>query len=537
MSDLPRPGTVGAAPRAATSAAALALVCVCSVLSCLQHQPAFLLPANDGSQRTSGAPQHATAVPAEAAAAARTAPSLFGTGFSTVGLAAAAVMLAVRRSREEARNSSKVAMQAHPTRTARRWKTNVKGQKPMIHRKVARDVIKDSFENWISQKKVKERDFFEKIVRTQLHGKHQFQFTSEHFTDSMPLNASLKMTKRQMGVNWEHRHDDPFYVRKYLEPSKFKKLAIASWEMPDSYTRAVTLKELVEAGVQYGHKSNKWNPAMLKYLYADNDGTHIFDLVQTAAGLNRACYYCMEAAAMGANFIFIGTKAQARPIIKKYAEDLGVHYADEKFVGGIISNFSVIRKSIGLLKALQEQKDQGAWNNLGSGLKMSQENKLRRLARKYHGIMDMDSIPDICVFVDEVKERNPIAEMTRIGIPCIGMIDSDNEPQYIDLPIPGNCSGSRSIDLCIGKLAEAIKKGKMINSTTEEGDRQVVPKEWDPWIFSRDRYRKIRRRSKRQGWMKAIYKNYENWKSCHPFGAIPTVAPFHDFKWNDAWDG
>ncbi|CAJ1330453.1 unnamed protein product, partial [Effrenium voratum] len=112
---------------------------------------------------------------------------------------------------------------------------------------------------------------------------------AQHFVDAMPLTASMVSNKRNMGVFMEHDYDDMFYVRKYLEPAKFKKLSLANWEMPENATRVVTMRELVDAGVQYGHKSNQWNPAMLRYLYADNDGTHIFDLVQTAANLNRAC--------------------------------------------------------------------------------------------------------------------------------------------------------------------------------------------------------------------------------------------------------
>ncbi|CAJ1384065.1 unnamed protein product [Effrenium voratum] len=116
------------------------------------------------------------------------------------------------------------------------------------------------------------------------------------------------------------------------------------------------------------------------------------------------------------------------------------------------------------------------------------------------------------------------------------MVDSNNNPKSVDIPIPSNTSSSRSIDLIIRKLSEAIKKGKTLYDAQSPGDREEPPKEWDPWILSRDRMRFMRRRSKRQGWMKGMYGSYENWKKCHPFGAMPTVAPFHDFKWNDMVD-
>ncbi|CAK8992476.1 unnamed protein product [Durusdinium trenchii] len=391
------------------------------------------------------------------------------------------------------------------------------------------------FEIGWQKNKDRNLDFMEKVVRQQLHGRMQMQFSSEHFFDAMPLMSGMSTSRRAMGNGEGHDYDDIFYVRKYLEPAKFKKLALGNWEMPENATRVVTLPELVDAGVQYGHKSNMWNPKMLKYLYADNGGTHIFDLVQTAANLNRACYYCMEAAAKGANFIFIGTKEQAREQVKKYAEEAGVPYCDLRFVGGVISNFAVIRKSVDMMLKLKEEKQQNAWSVLSEFKRFLNECKLNRMEKKYAGIVNLTSYPDICIFVDEAKERLPLAEMTRIGVPTVGMVDSNNDPTYVDIPIPSNTSSTRSIELVLRKLSEAIKKGKALAQMNPQGP-PPEDKEWDPWILSRDRIRFMRRRSKRQGWMKGIYGSYENWKKCHPWGAVPTVAPFHDFKWNDILD-
>ncbi|CAL1155652.1 unnamed protein product [Cladocopium goreaui] len=314
----------------------------------------------------------------------------------------------------------------------------------------------------------------------------------------------MSSTKREYANNMKHDYDDLFYVRKYLEPAKFKKLALGNWEMPENATKVVTLQELIEAGVQYGHKSNMWNPKMLKYLYADNGGTHIFDLVQTAANLNRACYYCMEAAAKGATFMMIGTKEQAREQVAKYAQEADCHYCDLRFVGGVISNFPVIRKAVELMETLREEKRQNAWSVLSEFKRFLNECKLNRLEKKYNGIVNMTSYPDICIFVDEAKERLPISEMTRIGVPCVGMVDSNNDPTFIDIPIPSNTSNTRSIELILRKLSEAIKKGKMMKTTPSAEDNV---KEWDPWILSRDRIRYLRRRSKRQGWQKVFAKD------------------------------
>ncbi|CAE7357368.1 rpsB [Symbiodinium natans] len=370
-----------------------------------------------------------------------------------------------------------------PTRWA---KPAAKGMKPMIHRKETRDVFKDGFEGWVANKD-KNLDFMEKVVRQQLHGRFQFQFASQHFFDLAPLSSDMARRKRDFGTFMNHDYDDMFYVRKYLEPAKFKKLALGNWEMPELATKVVTMRELVDAGVQYGHKSNKWNPAMLKYLFADNDGTHIFDLVQTAANLNRACYYVMEAAARGAKFILVGTKEQARPIVRKYGQEAGIHYTDMKFVGGLVSNFPTIRKSVELMKKLREEKAQGRWNVGSEFQRFRNTCQLERLTRKYSGVEEMTSYPDICIFVDEAKERNPIAEMTRIGVPCIGMVDSNNEPKFVDIAIPSNTSNSKSIDLVIGKICEAIQKGQMFPEFSRDWHFQEFPKQWDPWIMSRVR--------------------------------------------------
>lgn len=399
----------------------------------------------------------------------------------------------------------------------------------MINRDVTKDMMLQSLDGWL--KKYRKASDIEDIMKKTMYGKVQFQFSSEHFTDELPLITS----QRQSGPRAKerpHLYDDFLYVRKYLEPAKFKKMSIVNWEMPENFTKSVTLQELVKAGVQYGHASGVWNPKMLKFLYSEFDGTHIFDLVQTAACLNRACYYAMEAASKGAVFLFVGTKQQAGTIVKQAAERTGMHYCDTRFVGGLLTNHAQVKKGIRKMKKMVLEKQQGAWRIESQQVQEKNELMIGRLIRKYQGVVNMDGLPDIVVFVDEVKERNPIAECTRIGIPTIGLIDSNSDPTFIDLPVPGNASGSRSIDLVIGKITESILRGQALRTATPVGDREVIPKEWDPWIFSKDRIRQIRRRSKRQPWHKVTYGGYDQFKKAHPFGRIPVMAPFDpNFSW------
>jgi len=406
-----------------------------------------------------------------------------------------------------------------------------KGMKPLINRPLASDSIKDAHYGW--KKKYRSAGEMEDIMKKTIYGRVQFQFASEHFTDQIPW---IPLTgKSAGGVEAKapnHHYDDALYVRKYIKTAKFKKLELVAWEMPENATKVVTLDELVRAGVQYGHSSSVWNPKMLNYLYSDFEGTHIFDLVQTAAQLNRSCYYLMEAASMGAKVLIVGTKDQAGGFVKQYAEECGAFYVDQKYAGGILTNFNKLRGSINLMTKLQRENDQGAWKGLDVEQIGRNQRKLRRLYRKYKGVAGMEELPDILICIDEVKERNCILEALKVGIPTICLCDSNSNPDPIDLVIPGNASGSRSIDLVLSKLSEAIKKGRQLEMITPVGDRKEIPREFDPWLFSLDRMRVFRRKTKRQSWHKVMYGNYENYKKCNPFGNITPVGDYFDVQWN-----
>eukprot|EP00930_Biecheleria_cincta_P070487 TRINITY_DN58125_c0_g1_i1.p1 TRINITY_DN58125_c0_g1~~TRINITY_DN58125_c0_g1_i1.p1 ORF type:complete len:547 (-),score=78.35 TRINITY_DN58125_c0_g1_i1:62-1702(-) len=515
----------------------MAIFAIWSGFSCWQRLPfGFVVPSGTGpriagnglAQRTTqfSAPMRSRSERPNAAQST----GLLGQCVGVLGLAVGLTMY--RRSRDGSRITSKVMTvhtKFHPCK---------KGSRPMVYRKISRDIMSSVVEGFLKHPK-RDKAFLEHVIKTQMHGRFQLKLESDHIYDNIPFHQMATDDGKPGGgfrgkpSKLGHHPEDPYYDRRFLNPGSFKKMAIAHWEIPENCTRQVTLKELVDAGVQYGHKSNKWNPKMLPYLYADNDGSHIFDLVMTAAGLNRACYYCMEAAARGAEFIVIGTKEAAREHIKKFGEETGVHYVDQKYVGGILSNFKKVRKSVEIMTRLRDEKQQGAWSSYAPGYREGTESMLRKTTRKYHGIEKMDRIPDICIFVDERKEKGAIQEMQKLGIPCVGLIDSDSDPTFVDLPIPGNASGSRSIELVLGKLADSIKNGKVIAAAAREGEKPVIPKEWDPWVFARERMRHMRRRTKRQPWMKQLYGSYEKWKESHPFGSVTHMAPFHEFVWND----
>jgi len=486
----------------------------------LQPPAVSQLPA-----RSAAIPIGASARTAPMGEASFSAPS----ASSAVAVAACAALLAGLAARRGSRKEgSKVAMSV----ARAKWYFNPrsKGYKPLYTRPVSRPYMKRLIEE--STKKYKTNDDVEEMMKKSLYGNMKMSFSSPHFVDSIPfLGPGAEAATR--GAAFDHQYDDPLYVRKFLEPAKFKKLEMVNWEMPENFTKAVTMQELVQSGMQFGHNAHLWSPKMLPYIYSNMDNTHIFDLVQTAAQLNRACYYLMEAASKGAQFLFVGTKEQVGPIIKEHATRCGAHYCDIRFVGGLITNFNQVGKGIAIMKKLQRQKSQGAWK--GESPEQLERNTLAlaRQLRKYSGVQNMESIPDIMVVVDPVKERAAIAEAEKWGIPVIALCDSNSNPDNVDLVVPGNASGAKAVELYLHKITEAINLGLNLKGSTAPGDMAEVKPQWDPWLFSLDRLRWSRRRSRRQPWMQEKYGGYEQWKKAHPWGRIPDMQEFRKFSWSE----
>jgi len=221
----------------------------------------------------------------------------------------------------------------------------------------------------------------------------------------------------------------------------------------------VTLAELLEAGVHFGHQSRRWNPKMFPYIYAERNGIHIIDLVQTAQLLTQACEFVRKASESGKKFLFVGTKRQAAAVIAQEAERCGSYYVNQRWLGGILTNWFTIRTRVERLKDLEQKEESGYLDQLPKKEAATIRRELEKLRKNLSGIKNMKRLPDLVVIVDQKRESTAVQECITLGIPIISLLDSNCDPDFTDVPIPGNDDAIRSIKLIVGKLADSICEG------------------------------------------------------------------------------
>jgi len=221
-----------------------------------------------------------------------------------------------------------------------------------------------------------------------------------------------------------------------------------------------TLQELLEAGVHFGHQAKRWNPKMKRFLYGERNGVHILDLQQTLTRFDDAYRFLKRTVADGQTVLFVGTKRQAQQTIKEEAERCGMFYVVERWLGGMLTNFQTIRKSIDRLHVLERAKTDGTHDRLSKKEVARMEKERLRLDRYLCGVQSMSSLPGAIYVIDTRKEYIAVAEANRLGIPVISLIDSNCDPDLITYPIPGNDDAIRAIKLITSKLVEAVFEGK-----------------------------------------------------------------------------
>jgi len=237
-----------------------------------------------------------------------------------------------------------------------------------------------------------------------------------------------------------------------------------------------TMNELLEAGVHFGHSRGRWNPKMAPFLYGVRQGIHIIDLNKTLFYLRQAYHFVADSVAQGAEVLFVGTKKQAKDIIKEEAERCGAHYVNERWVGGLLTNFATVRKSILKLQTLERMEAEGVFDVLPKKEVNALRKKMERLRKLYGGIINMKRLPDIIWVVDTVREHIAVQEAKKLGITVVAIADSNCDPDVIDYPIPGNDDAIKSIKLLTSKIADAVLEGKTRRESLGEEAVEVAKK-------------------------------------------------------------
>jgi len=225
----------------------------------------------------------------------------------------------------------------------------------------------------------------------------------------------------------------------------------------------VKLDQLFDAGVHFGHKANRWNPKMFPYIYPERDGIHILDLVQTSQLLNEACLFANTAAQKKKIFLFIGTKPQAAAIVAQEAENCDSYYVNYRWLGGMLTNWNTVKTRIERLKTLEQQEQNGILDLIPKKEAASVRKELEKLQNHLGGIKNMPSIPDIVIIIDQKRELTAIKEAISLNIPIISILDTNCDPNLVDIPIPGNDDSIGSIKLILKQLSQSIINGSLTN--------------------------------------------------------------------------
>jgi small subunit ribosomal protein S2 len=221
-----------------------------------------------------------------------------------------------------------------------------------------------------------------------------------------------------------------------------------------------TMRQMMEAGVHFGHKTHRWNPKMRSFIFGAKDGIHIIDLQQTVSRLDEACAFITSLTANGESILFVGTKKQAQSIVQEQAERSGQFYVNTRWLGGMLTNFPTIQARIKYMNNLETRKENGEFDLLTKKEAQKLEEELRRLQRVFGGIRTMRRLPGAVFVIDTKKEHTAVLEARRLEIPVIALADTNTDPDEMDYPIPANDDAIRSVRLVCERIADAALAGK-----------------------------------------------------------------------------
>ena len=222
----------------------------------------------------------------------------------------------------------------------------------------------------------------------------------------------------------------------------------------------VSMKQLLEAGVHFGHQTRRWNPKMAKYIFTERNGIYIIDLQKTVKKAEEAYSFVRSVAEEGKSVLFVGTKKQAQEAIKDEALKADMYFVNERWLGGMLTNFQTIQKRVTRLKELEAMEAEGVFEVLTKKEVQGLKHEMEKLEKYLGGIKDMDKLPGALFIVDPRKERIAVAEAHKLNIPIVAIIDTNCDPDEIDYPIPGNDDAIRAVRLLTGKIADAIIEGR-----------------------------------------------------------------------------
>ena len=233
----------------------------------------------------------------------------------------------------------------------------------------------------------------------------------------------------------------------------------------------ISMKQLLEAGVHFGHQTRRWNPKMAEYIYTERNGIYIIDLQKSVGKVDEAYYAIKDVVANGGKVLFVGTKKQAQDSIKSEAERCGMYYVNERWLGGMLTNYKTIQSRIKRLKAIETMANDGTFEVLPKKEVIELKKEWEKLEKNLGGIKDMNDIPDAIFVVDPKKERICIQEAHTLGIKLIGIADTNCDPEELDYVIPGNDDAIRAVKLIVAKMADAVieaNQGEQLTDSTEE---------------------------------------------------------------------
>ena len=235
-------------------------------------------------------------------------------------------------------------------------------------------------------------------------------------------------------------------------------------------TTTISMRDLLEAGVHFGHQTGRWNPKMAPYIYGARNGVHILDLAQTVARLDEATEFVRELSASGQQVLFVGTKRQAQDVIRNEADRANMPYVVTRWLGGTLTNFQTIRQRVDYMIELERREEAGQLDLLPKKEALKLRDNLTRLHRYLRGLRDMTSLPGALFVVDVPREHIAVAEARRLNIPIIGVCDTNCDPNQVDFPIPSNDDAIRAVRLLTSQIADAAQSGGMMRQSAVEGD-------------------------------------------------------------------